>query len=378
MGYVDTDFKRELSDRFLNMTTKINHFPQDFDVRIVTDQDPLWDQIDSSDNYSIYHMKIWKNLIKDTFKHTGMYITASKHGVLIDALPFFLIKNYFLGKKLVSTPYEACNGGFSSSQVEVRKALIERILKYAQESKVKYIEIRSGVPINELKEFGFIEKRPFVISEVPLIDIDKNWEMLSRNHRRNVRISRKKGLSVVPATRWSEMKLFYGILFDHYTNLGVPFFSENFFIQIWEKLIQNDHASLLLAKLKEEVIGGHLLFFSGKTLISKYSAVKKDNEFSKLYASYALSWEGIRLGIINNFTNFNLGITGESNTGLLDFKSRFGSKISPIYFYYYPIRGKLPAFDKYYSGFSLLKKIWSATPTILTSPIGQKINEWIC
>ena len=347
-------------------------------IEKMEDYDSFWDQVHSSDLYSIYHTKIWKDLIEKTFKHTSIYIMASNNGNLIDVIPLFLIKNYLMGKKLVSTPYEACNGGFSSSQVEVRKALIERILKYAQKSKVKYIEIRSRFPINQLKEFGFIEKRPFVISEVPLIDIDKNWEMLSRNHRRNVRISRKKGLSVVPATRWSEMKLFYGILFDHYTNLGVPFFGEKFFRQIWEKLIQNDHASLLLAKLKEEVIGGHLLFFSGKTLISKYSAVKKDNEFSKLYVSYALFWEGIHLGIINNFTSFNLGITGESNTGLLDFKSRFGSKISPVYFYYYPIRGKLPAFDKYYSGFSLLKKIWRAAPTILTSPIGQKINEWIC
>jgi hypothetical protein len=350
----------------------------EIDVRILSDSDALWEEIDLAQSFSVYHTIIWRRIIEETFGHVGIYITASKDGALIDALPFFLIKNYFLGKKLVSTPYEACNGGFSSSQVEVRKALIERILKYAQKSKVRYIELRSRFPINQLKEFGFIEKRPFVISEVPLIDIDKNWEMLSRNHRRNVRISRKKGLSVVPATRWSEMKLFYRILFDHNRNLGIPFFSEIFFKQIWEKLIQNDHASLLLAKLKEEVIGGHLLFFSGKTLISKYSARKKDKEFSKLYPSYALFWEGIRLGIINNFANFRLGVTGQSDTGLLDFKSRFGSKISPIYFYYYPIRGKLPAFDKYYSGFSLLKKIWSATPTILTSPIGQKINEWIC
>jgi len=347
-------------------------------VEKMEDYDPFWDQVRSGDLYSIYHTKIWKNLIEETFKHTGMYIMASNNGNLIDVIPLFLIKNCLMGKKLVSTPYEACNGGFLSTQVEVRKALIERILKYAQKSKVRHIEIRSGFPINELKGFGFIEKRPFIISEVPLIDIDKNWQTLSRNHRRNVRISRKKGVSVAPATRWSEMKVFYRILFEHNRNLGIPFFGENFFRQIWEKLIQKDHASLLLAKLKEEVIGGHLLFLSGKTLISKYSAVKKDKEFLKHYASYALFWEGIRLGIINNFTNFNLGITGEFNTGLLDFKSRFGANNRAVHFYYYPISGKIPDYAKYYGEYSFLKKVWSVAPTILTSAIGQKINEWVC
>jgi len=342
------------------------------------DCDPLWDEVYSSELYSIYHTKIWKNLIEESFNHSGLYTSASMNGNLIDVLPFFLIKSFILGKKLVSTPYEGCNGGFSCSNVKVRKMLIKEILEKAQELNVKYIEIRSKHQFNELKEFGFIERSPLLISEVPIMDVDENWKMLSSKHRRNVRTAQKKGVTIEPASSMAEMKMFYKILANHYRELGVPFFAENFFIQIWEKLIQNSHASLLLAKFGEEIIGGHLLFFSGKTLVSKYAAVKKDKEFSKLYASYALFWEGVRLGISNNFNKFNLGVTGESNTGLLDFKSRFGSETRPVYFYYYPIGGKIPDFAKYYSEYSLLKKIWRAMPTILTSAIGKKINEWIC
>ena len=47
----------------------------------------------------------------------------------------------FLGKKLVSTPYEGCNGGFSCSDLEVRKALVDKVLACAEETGVKYVEI---------------------------------------------------------------------------------------------------------------------------------------------------------------------------------------------------------------------------------------------
>lgn len=348
------------------------------EVRVLSNGDALWPQINSSNLFSIYYLKDWKNIIEDVFKHTGIYITASKDGMLIDLLPFFLVKHFILGKKLISTPYEGCNGGFSSSHVEVKKKLIDKILEHARTLDVKYVEIRSKYRIEELVEFGFIEKSPLLVSEIPLKNVDVNWKMLSPSHRRNTRIACKKGIKIKQATNVTEMKIFYKILARHYQQIGVPFFGEKFFIQIWHQLIQNNYGHLLLAKLDEKIIGGLLLFFNGKTLIAKYSACKKNEEYKKLNASYALFWEGIQLGLKMNFKNFNLGVTGSFHSGLLDFKSRFGAQNSPLYFYYYLISGRIPDLSKYYSQFSLLKKMWSLTPRFLTSLIGQKINAWIC
>lgn len=362
----------------LLLPTKDDRIASKVDIRILSDNDPMWDQIRSNTMFSIYHTKSWKSIVEETFKHSGAYITASENGDLVDALPFFLTKSHWMGEKLISTPYEGCNGGFSSPRVEVRKMLIERILEYALKLNVKYVEIRSGFPMGELKESGFIEKRPLLISEITLKNLDENWRRLSRNHRRNVRVAQKKGVSVVPASSWAEMEIFYELLVDHYKSLGTPFFGKKFFRKIWDKLIQQGDAHLLLAKFDQEIIGGHLLFFSGKTLISKYSACKKNKGFSKLYPAYALFWEGIRVGIDRHFRKFNLGITGECNTGLLDFKSRFGSKNRPVYFYYYPISGKIPDYARYYESHPLLKTIWRTAPRSLTTVLGQKINEWIC
>lgn len=357
---------------------KINNFPENIHVQQIAKHDPLWKQINSNDVFSIYHSRIWKELVEDVFNHTAVYLAVIDSEKLIDVLPLFLIKDKLLGKKLVSTPYEGCNGGFTSNSVEARKMLIEKTLELAYKMNVKYLEIRSSNPIDELQQYGFIEKKPFIISEAPLLSLDENWKNLSPKHRRNVRIAQKKGVSVVQASSCKHMEMFYKILVDHYKNLGLPFFGKKFFRQIWEKLIANNYSCLLLAKFDQKIIGGHLLFFSGENLISKYSAIKRDKEFRKVYASYALFWESIKLGIEKNFTKFNLGITGHHNKGLIDFKSRFGSNTKETHFYYYPVSGNIPDFERYYNSYSLPKKVWKILPETLTSNLGQRVNEWIC
>ena len=141
-------------------------------ISIMKDTDPLWHQVHASGSFSIYHAKPWKNLIEGTFKHTAMYLSASEDGMLIDVLPFFLIKNFFCGKKLVSTPYEGCNGGFTCNDAMVRKALVGQMKQLAFDLKVKYVEIRSKYQFRELDEFGFIKKCPLFISELPLISLN--------------------------------------------------------------------------------------------------------------------------------------------------------------------------------------------------------------
>ena len=362
----------------LSIKIESMHSNSNIEIRVLTDNDSLWDQIDSVDTYSLYHKREWKNLIEETFGNFGYYLAASDSGILIDVLPLFLIKNPIMGKKLVSTPYEGCSGGFSSSNVEARHKIISEILKNARQLNVKYVEIRSLSPIEELKQYGFLEATPFVIFEVPLINLDENFKMLSANHRRNVRIAKKKRVSVVLASRWEEMNAFYNILSDHYKTIGLPFFGRMFFKKIWCDLVVKKHASLLLAKKAQKIIGGHLLFFSGKKIVSKYSAYRKDLECKKINASYALFWEGVRLGIERKCSVFNLGITGEHNTGLLDFKTRFGADKALVHFYSLPVSGNVPDYALYYNSFQLPKKIWKIAPYGLTNFLGQKINKWIC
>lgn len=338
----------------------------------------IWKTIDDCPLLPLYAKSAWGTVIERAFKHSPRHIVGLKDGNILDVLPLFLVRMPFLGKKLVSVPYDACYGGFSSCQSEVRRQVVDELVTYAKRKRVKYIEIRSLSEVNELSSFGFTQTNPFVTSVVPLRDCNENWSMLSRKHRRNVNTAAKKGVAIELASNWSQMKAFYDLLLDHYTGIGTPFLGDLFFREIWENVIQKNQGALLLAKFEERIIGGHLLLFSGDTLISKYSTSRRDGIYSKLYSSYALFWEAIKFGCTKEFQKFNLGITGRSNLGLLEFKSRFGAATKDVNFYYYLLRGKIPEYEQYYASYTSLKVLWSKLPKIITSKLGHKINGWIC
>jgi lipid II:glycine glycyltransferase (peptidoglycan interpeptide bridge formation enzyme) len=312
------------------------------------------------------------------FGHRPLYLVAADNEGLVDVLPLFLVRFPLLGSKLVSTPYEGCYGGFISDDPMAREALVRAAIDLAKRKRAKYLEIRNCAPIAGLVGAGFIEMEPLMISEVELVDEEVNFRQLSSKHRRNVRAAVKKRVEVSEATGPSEMRRFHQLVFDHYHDLGLPFFSRKYFDEIWSSLVMTGKAVLQVAHIDNEFVGGHLLFHSGSDLISKYAAYSKSDRFRKSYVSYAMFWEAIRYGIDRGFSTFNMGVTGESNTGLLDFKKRFGSQTRPIQFYYYPIRGHMPDYSQLYGGYHLIKQMWRLTPSFIAKPIGQVINSWFC
>jgi len=326
---------------------------------------------------TLYQTIHWKDVVESSFGHKALYLFAKEGYQIVDILPLFLIAKPILGKKLIATPYEACYGSYTSDDPGIWKALAEEAIRCARKEKVKYLEIRSFRRLKELEEMGFIVRNPFLYSIVPLKGVEENWKMLSKKHRRNVRLAEKRGVLVERATRLEEVKEFYRILAENYRDFGTPIFRRGFLENIWERLSPEGLVTLLLAKHKGQIIGGHLLLHSRDTLISKYSACRK--RFLKLYPFYALYWWAIKVGIEENLSYFNLGTTHKENTGLIDFKTRWGAENRPVYFYYYPIKGKVPKLESYFNSFSLAKALWRRTPpNPITSFIGYKITEWIC
>jgi hypothetical protein len=347
-------------------------------VRILADDDPVWTEIDNRPDLSIYHTRDWAILVREVFGHVPKPVAVFVDGELIELLPAFLVRNPLLGAKLISTPYEGCYGGFSSADAAVQTASVETLLRIAGNARASILQIRTQRRIEILEDLGFVSQQPLLVTDLKLIDEETNWGQLTAKHRRNVRAATKKGVSVETANSLEEMQIFFAILSRHYKDLGLPFFSFRYFEKIWKYLVEKGRADLLIARIDGTIIGGHLLFFSGEVLLSKYSAYIKNSEFKSTYASYTLFWEAIRIGINRGLRSFNLGVTGRQNRGLLDFKNRFGATTAPISFYTHQFRGKLPDFSEYYGGYRTLKKIWSLSPRFLTTPIGQLINTWLC
>nr|CAX69018.1 conserved hypothetical protein PF0797 [uncultured bacterium] len=345
---------------------------------LVGNEDPAWETLAQDDSISIYRKKAWKEIIELTYGHTGTYLAAFDRGTLIDILPFFLVKDPLGRKKLISTPYQGSNGGFMCQDPGVRQDLIEKAMEFARAQQVQYVEIRSINPVPELEEAGFIVQKPFLVSILPLSRVEENWQRLTPKHRRNVRHAARSGVDVQKARNYSDMQVFYDMLADHYKRLGIPFLGEKFFRLVWERLLCKDCGSLLIARHQGEIIGGHLMLFNGKTMVSKFSVTRHHDRYAKLYSAYALYWEAIRIGVERGLTAFDLGITGAGNVGLREFKTRLGAEEKPLHFYYYRLKGELPDYESYYSAYKLPRLLWKHAPAWLTNRVGNLINTWIC
>jgi CelD/BcsL family acetyltransferase involved in cellulose biosynthesis len=340
--------------------------------------DVAWAEIEPDPRYSIYHHRAWAQIVEWVFGHRPMYLAALERGAVLDLLPMFLVRYPGLGAKLISTPYEGCYGGFALDESASREHLLTAARELAGSENVKFIEIRSQRPAIGLSEAGYVHSEPLLISEVELYGEDENFAMLSSKHRRNVRTAGKRGVVVSFSDTAEDMRRFYALVARHYHALGLPFFSPRYFDEIRNTLILEGMARLQVAHIGGRFVGGHLLLESGKVLISKYSASTDDPEFRSSYISYAMFWEAIRYGVERGFSSFNMGVTGRQNSGLLDFKSRFGARTSPVHFYLYPLRGGIPDYSELYHGYRLLKRAWSLLPLSVVRPIGHQINRWLC
>jgi hypothetical protein len=347
-------------------------------VKMLRPNDPLWETVESRTGSSVYHSRNWHTVLANAFEHQSSFLVALRDGELVDLLPAVTIRAPFLGTKIVSTPYEGSHGGFVSDDTEAHQLLIDGLKELATRVSARHIEVRSERPIDILRKNGFTDQQPLLVTALDLSDEKTTWNGLSAKHRRNVRRASKNGVTVRRAGGYSELCVFFEILHRHYHGLGLPFFSMVLFDEIWSQLIQNRRADLLIARIGEAIIGGHLVFYSQDELISKYSSFSKSDKFKKSYASYALFWEAIRLGINKKLTSFNMGVTGKNNTGLLDFKNRFGATTAPVHFYSWPMRRRSPDYSEYYGGYRGLKRAWQLLPKPWATRIGHIINTWIC
>ncbi len=348
------------------------------EVRTLQPDDPQWSAIETDRRLSVYHRPQWARLMKDIFGHRAIYLAAIIDGDIVDLLPLYLVSLPGLGTKLISMPYEGCYGGFALEDDTSQEPLLAAARDLARRENARFIEIRSQRPRVGLAGAGFIHSEPLLISEVELRGKDENFAMLSSKHRRNVRTAVKRGVEVSYSDTAEDMRRFYLLVANHYHALGLPFFSRRFFDAIRRSLILEGLATLQVARIDGEFVGGHLLLESGGILISKYAAYTKKPEFRKAYISYAMFWDAIRYGIGRGLSSFNLGVTGNENSGLLEFKRKYGGQTSPVHFYFYPLRGKVPDYSELYHGYKLVKKVWSMLPSPVVRSIGHQINRWVC
>ena len=106
----------------------------------------LWDEfVLSHPQGSPFHLIAWKRCIEVTFRYQPFYRVAWDGDRVAGVLPLFLIRNPFLGKVFVSSPF-AVYGGILSSTALGRQALRDEVRELGESRHVQYVELRNAYP----------------------------------------------------------------------------------------------------------------------------------------------------------------------------------------------------------------------------------------
>ncbi len=128
-------------------------------------------------------------------------------------------------------------------------------------------------------------------------------------------------------------------------------------------LYNSGHTRLYLAKYQGEIVGGIFCAMSREVMHYNWGAMNSVGKLSigGMLLDFALQ-DAQRLGI----AWFDFGSTPLSHEPLLQFKTRFGATVWPVYNYYSLTK---PSVSDYHSGWKIPRRIISKTPLALLIPL---------
>jgi hypothetical protein len=325
---------------------------------------------------NLYHTPIWRDTLTEVFGHRSMYLAAEREGKISGILPLYLVKAPLVGSKLISIPYDIGSGGALALDEASERSLVERAIAIARERKVNYLELRYGQPRDFLESMGFQKSEPVLISEMELGQEEETWLKAEKDHRKAVQKAAKRGIEVREAVTLEDFREFERVQLQVFRDFGTPPYGSNYFPTLWRKLHGPGHVKVLLSYVDGACVGGLVLFGWGTNLVSKFAACLPHAVPLRAYA--ALYWRAIQLGIALGYKRMSWGTSSRDQTGLIEFKERWGAVTRPAVLYSLPVNGRVPDISKYYDSTGLERRVWRKLPLPLTQLGGGILSRWFC
>jgi len=288
-----------------------------------------WNEfIRKSDKALIYHTPEWQKFLEETFRYKSYYLfLVDECDQIVGLLPLMLVKSRFFGSRLSCLPFAHICGYLGDEKL--KQTLIENAIEIYNNLDINYLEIKEKI---DSKSFNSINA--FLIHILELSpNIEEVWRRLDRSSvRRAIKKSQKSGVSVVVTKDVNDLREFYELNCISKKKKGVPCHPWKFIRNMFKYI--EDYVSLYAAKYEGDLIaGGIMIFFKDRVIYVNGAANPK---YLKLYPYNALIWKAIEDACLKGYKYFDFGRSPHSNTGLINFKKRWGTIEYKLYYSYYP------------------------------------------
>ncbi len=281
---------------------------------------------------TVYHHSAWHRVIEDTYGYRGSYCTIEEDGRLAAGLPFVLIHNLPLRRRLVSYPYSDTCDPLVHGPEEL-EAIMRVVRGYAASRRIGSAEIRTGRLSGSLyRAQGDSRYCNFVLA------LDAGKEKLFRSFHKNcvqrgIRKAESSRLEVVEGKDVADMKRFYDLHVGTRKRHGVPPQPFRFFRNLWVIFHPRKMISLLFARTNGVDAAAVISLRFKDSVYYKFAAGEK--LFFHKRPNHLLIWRLIEKAVSDGYRYLDFGRTFTGDRGLMQWKRRWGA-VPARFEYVYP------------------------------------------
>lgn len=330
-------------------------------------------QAQSGDGF--YSDARWLDLIQTVygFAVTRLEVRGSD-GVLRGHLPVCALSSPLTGRRVVSLPFsDMCN--LVADDDATAQQLLDQAVELGRKHRARYVELRTGPSTLLAERPDFVANDNYVSWRLALAaGEDKVWSGVEKPVQRQVRKSRKLGVTIRFAQHREDMDVYHELHVGTRSGKhGMPAQPRAFFRGLWDRFATDGTVQALFAEHEGRTIAGMVLFASGDTVHYAYGA--SEEQSLHLAPNNLLMWESIAWAASKGYQFFDMGRTARDNQGLMEFKRKWGATAEPLPYYYWPHVAGLASTSETSRKYQVLTACWKRLPLPVASTLGGMLYK---
>ncbi len=295
----------------------------------------------------------YKNLLAQILNAEPKYLLAVDDNDLIrGALPLMIFRNQQFGTVINSLPFYGSNGGLlGSDDDDVKKALLDQY----KELLGKEENVISGTIVTS----PFEKNNTFYESHLPVTFKDSRigqitsfgtstedtlMDIFHYKTRNSIRKGIKEGITVSWENGLEYMSFLYETHKENMSKINISGKPQSFFELLPSYFKYGTEYRVYIAFYRNEPIAALLTFYFNKTV--EYFTPVTIEHFREKQPMSVIIYEAMKDALGNNFSFWNWGGTGLNQTGVYDFKKKWGTSDFPYYYYTTLLKKDLSSYTK--------------------------------
>ena len=315
---------------------------------------------------SVFHTRAWLKALQRAYAFEPVVFTESSPATpLRNGVLFCRVSSAITGQRLVSAPFsDHCDPLVNSADELAR--LSSFAVDVAARERHRYTEMR---PRTAAVEPPFRPASTYYLHE---LDLTPGAKAIYANfHRdcvqRKIRRSEREKLSFEQGNSADLLKQFYHLHTRTRLRLGLPPQPIAWFEALLAEFAE--HAAIRVAHFQGEAVACILTLEFQQTTVYKYGS--SDERFNRLGGAQAIMWGAIEEACSKGHTLFDMGRSDLDQSGLIEYKDRWGAKKTLITYYRYPPAAARPGAPS--PALSVARKVFSRLPAAMATWLGRRI-----